>query len=230
MVWALLAPRSTTRTGRVEVTLQGYARWPHRGKRALAGRVKSRPMETLRTARLTLSAPTMADAAAITAVCQDPAIQEWTTIPSPYNRSDAEGFVKIVADGWESGRRPNWALRLAGASQGEAPLVGMVGLVDEGAGSAELGFWLAPEGRGQGLMDEAVSAVCAYGFERLGLDRISWRAHVGNLGSAASARRAGLRYEGRMRPGASPRGARREQWRTGRWSADGAAAAAETCD
>lgn len=178
-------------------------------------------METLRTARLTLSAPTMADAAAITAVCQDPAIQEWTTIPSPYNRSDAEGFVKIVADGWESGRSPNWALRLAGAAQGEVPLVGMVGLVDEGAGSAELGFWLAPEGRGQGLMDEAVSAVCAYGFERLGLDRISWRAHVGNLGSAAIARRAGFCYEGRMRLGAIQRGARIDQWMAGRLASDG---------
>src|SRR5690625_2801206 len=145
MVWALLAPRSRTRTGRVEVTLQGYARWPHRGKRAFAGRVKSPPMGTFSTARLTLSAPTMADAAAITAVCQDPAIQEWTTIHSPYNRSDAEGFVKIVADGWESGRSPNWALRMAGAAEGEVPLVGMVGLVDEGGSRAELGFCGPPD-------------------------------------------------------------------------------------
>src|SRR5699024_7798988 len=162
-------PESTTRTGRVEVTLQGYARGRRRGERALAGRVTSPRMTHWRPARLSQSAPTMADAAAITAACQDPAIQEWTPIPSPYMRSDAEGFIAIVADGWESGKSPNWALRLAGAAQAGAPLVGMVGLVDEGAGSAELGFWLTPEGRGQGLMDEAVTAACAYGFDHMGL-------------------------------------------------------------
>lgn len=187
-------------------------------------------MEILRTARLTLSAPTMADAAAITAACQDPAIQEWTTIPSPYGRSDAEGFITIVADGWKSGKSPNWALRLAGVAQGndgrggaqgETALVGMVGLVDEGSGSAELGFWLAPDGRGQGLMDEAVEAICRYGFDQMGLDRISWRAHVGNLGSAAVARRAGFRYEGTMRLGAIQRGARIDQWLAGRLASDG---------
>src|SRR5690625_2248489 len=70
-------------------------------------------------------------------------------------------------------------------------------------------------------MDEAVSAVCAYDCERLGLDRISWRAHVGNLGSAAIARRAGLRYEGRMRLGAIQRGARIDQWTAGRSASDG---------
>src|SRR5699024_11348875 len=70
------------------------------------------------------------------------------------------------------------------------------------------------------ILDEAVTAACAYGFDHMGLDRISWRAHVGNLGSAAIARRAGFRYEGRMRLGATQRGARVDQWLAGRLASE----------
>src|SRR5699024_8370185 len=42
-----------------------------------------------------------------------------------------------------------------------------------------------------------------------------------NLGSAAIARRAGFRYEGRMRLGATQRGARVDQWLAGRLASDG---------
>lgn len=172
-------------------------------------------MEILRTQRLTLSAPTDGDVPAITAACQDPAIQAWTIVPAPYERSHAEEFVKFVAAGWASGLSPTWALR----EDGE--LVGMVGLSGEEAGSAELGFWLTPHGRGRGLMDEAVTPVCAFGFERLGLARITWRAQVGNLGSAGVARRTGFYYEGLIRLGSLQRGVRHDQWVAGRLAADG---------
>lgn len=172
-------------------------------------------METLRTDRLELRGPDPGDIPAITEACQDPEIQHWTIIPSPYHRSDAEGFIEMVRAGWASGLSPTWALREAGA------LVGMIGLADEGAGSAELGFWLAPNGRGRGLMDEAAAAVCSYGFGAMGLARISWRAFVGNTGSAAIARRAGFRYEGLTRLGGTQRGVRRDQWIAGRLAADG---------
>src|SRR5699024_791987 len=56
-------------------------------------------MATLHTPRLVLSAPTSEDVPAITAACQDAEIQRWTTIPSPYERRDAEGFIEIVNDG-----------------------------------------------------------------------------------------------------------------------------------
>ena len=49
---------------------------------------------TLRTARLELSIPVDTDVDAIYDACQDPDIQRYTTVPSPYGRQDAVGFVR----------------------------------------------------------------------------------------------------------------------------------------
>lgn len=177
-------------------------------------------MEILYTPRLVLSAPTTDDAPAITSACQDPQIGRWTTLPVPYEPHHAESFIRIVAEGWATGHSPTWALRRSSArgtgggpdDAGSGTLIGMVSLMDEGTASAELGFWMAPEGRGQGLMTEAVHGVCRYGLERMGLQRISWRAQVGNIGSARIAQRAGFRYEGLLRQGLAARGVRNDGW------------------
>ena len=49
-----------------------------------------------RAPELLLSVPTHADVDRITEICQDPAIQEWTTVPSPYTRGSAVSFVEQV--------------------------------------------------------------------------------------------------------------------------------------
>ncbi len=156
-----------------------------------------------------LRAPDAADVDRIAALCQDPAIQEWTTVPSPYTRTDAESFVQhLVAGGWVAGTSCNWALRDAATDE----LLGMVGLGIEPAGSAELGFWLAPDARGRGLMARAVDLVLDAAFGGLGLDRVVWRAFVGNAPSRRVAERAGFRVEGEIRGGGIQRGVRRDEW------------------
>lgn len=44
--------------------------------------------------RVVLSTPTEADVDRIAELCVDPAIAEWTTVPSPYTRDHAVGFVE----------------------------------------------------------------------------------------------------------------------------------------
>jgi RimJ/RimL family protein N-acetyltransferase len=161
--------------------------------------------------RVTLVSPTKTDIDRIAELCQDPAVAAWTTVPSPYERSHAASFVTDrVADGWASGRTCTWGIRVDDA------LVGMIGLEGIQAGEAEIGFWLAPEARGAGVMSEATALVVDYGFaavpEGLGLIRIVWRALVGNAASAAVARRAGFRWEGLHRLGALQRGERYDEW------------------
>ncbi len=150
---------------------------------------------TLRTARLELSLPTGDDIDAIFAACQDELIQRFTTVPSPYERTHAEGFVVKAATWWDAGTEATWALRADGA------LAGMIGLHRVAAGSAELGYWLAPVARGRGLIVEAARAVVDWGFspDGLGLERIEWRAVVENPASHRVAQRLGFRYEGRLR-------------------------------
>ena len=48
---------------------------------------------TLRDGDLTLRPPKPEDAEAVTAACQDPEIQRWTLVPSPYRREHAEAWL-----------------------------------------------------------------------------------------------------------------------------------------
>lgn len=167
---------------------------------------------TLQTPRLELSTPTAADIDAITRICQDPDILRWTTVPSPYSRADAEFFVdQIVAPGWESKSALTWAIRLDGE------LIGMISLTALDESMYEVGYWMAREVRGRGLMVEALAAVADYGFspDGLNLGRIEWHAYVGNVGSASVARRSGFSYEGLLRMEGLQRGKRHDSWVAG---------------
>lgn len=150
----------------------------------------------VRTARLELSVPTTDDVDAIYAACQDPDTQRYTTVPSPYERRNAEEFVPRVAADWASGAHVTWAMR-----DGDV-LAGMIGLYRlTGTGDGELGYWVSPWSRGRGLLTEAARAVVDWGFspEGAGLERIEWNAVVGNTASARAARTLGFRYEGLRR-------------------------------
>lgn len=169
--------------------------------------------------RVRLDAPGVADVDRIAELCRDPAIAGWTTVPVPYGREDAHGFVTgMVADGWASGRTCTWAIRDGGT------LVGMVGLHGIEERRAEIGYWLASDARGRGLMSEAVGLVLDFAFAPqpggLGLLRVEWFAYVGNAASAAVARRAGFHWEGRRRLGGVQRGVRRDEWQAGLLAAD----------
>src|SRR5690606_4365088 len=97
---------------------------------------------TLRTSRLELSAPTAADVDAIFAACQDPLIQQYTTVPSPYERHHAAGFVDLATGWWAAGTEVTWAIRHGGT------LAGMIGVHRLGKGDGEIGYWMAPGSRG----------------------------------------------------------------------------------
>lgn len=161
---------------------------------------------TLQDGDLTLSAPTVADVDRITELCQDPEIQRWTTVPSPYSRQDAVGFLEhMVVPGWQR-ERPTWGIRH------RERLVGMVGLAGGELASAEIGYWLGAEARGAGLMHRAVGLVLDAAFGRLGLTRVEWRADVPNWASWRVAWRHGFRKEGQVRGLGTNNGRRVDQW------------------
>lgn len=167
---------------------------------------------------LWLSRPIERDINTIVECCQEPSIGEWVTIPVPYRRENAEGFLDdLVAPGW-AGRSPTWALRL----RAEGPVIGMIGFSERDSSCGEIGYWLVPQQRSRGLMSRAIAMVCDFGFhpEGMALDRISWRAFTGNHASAAVVRRNGFRYEGMARLGSMQRGVRRDSWLAGRLATD----------
>ena len=172
---------------------------------------------TLRTARLVLSVPTEDDIDPITEGAQDPEVPRWTTLPSPYARADAADFVTKAAEWWDAETELTWAIHA------DRRWVGMLGLhrVERGE-SAEIGYWVAAPARGRGYLTEAARAVIDFAFdpEALDLKRVAWRAVVGNVASARTARTLGFRYEGLVRQGLTgPRG-RDDGWIAGLLASD----------
>lgn len=62
-----------------------------------------------------------------------------------------------------------------------------------------LGYWLAAEAEGQGLVTRAMRAIIDKAFEDHGYERIDLRADVANTRSRAVAERLGLHFEGVLR-------------------------------
>jgi ribosomal-protein-serine acetyltransferase len=65
--------------------------------------------------------------------------------------------------------------------------------------STELGYWLAEEYQGRGIMTAAVQAYLGYCFDTLGLNRVALSAAVDNTRSRAVAERLGFAFEGVQR-------------------------------
>ena len=74
-------------------------------------------------------------------------------------------------------------------------LLGNIALKFEEANpkTAEIMYWLAPSGRGRGIATMAVTLVCNWAFQSMGLDRITLKTKHGNIRSQQVAERAGFR-------------------------------------
>jgi RimJ/RimL family protein N-acetyltransferase len=170
---------------------------------------------TLTTERLLLRPLRPGDAGAVLAACQDPDIQRWTGVPSPYLPEHARAFVQKVAPGdWATDTEYVFGAFLAegGRPGGAGPLVACLGLKVRGPDTLELGFWSVKEHRGRGHVTEAALALCRWGFDALGAARVEWRAGVGNDASRAVADRCGFVHEGVLRQALVSGGVRHDAW------------------
>ncbi|WP_437069887.1 GNAT family N-acetyltransferase [Streptomyces sp. enrichment culture] len=166
------------------------------------------PVE-LTTERLLLRTVGPPDAEAVHAAAQDADLQRWISqFPSPYLREHAESFTgRTVPDGWA-----NDSMYTFGVFLPEGDLVGMLGIGMRALGVGEVGFWAAKEHRGRGYITEATLAAARWAFTALAVDRLEWRAEVGNLASRAVAERVGFVLEGTLRSALNNRGVRRDCW------------------
>ncbi|KPI21728.1 GCN5-related N-acetyltransferase [Actinobacteria bacterium OK074] len=163
---------------------------------------------TLTTERLVLRAVGPEDTDAVYDAVQDPDIQRWTTIPSPYLREHAEGFTgQMVPDGWTDGSMFTFGVFLLSGD-----LAGMVGHTMRSLGTAEIGFWATKKHRGHGYITEAAVVSSRWAFTEMAIDRVEWRAEVGNNPSRAVAQKAGFTLEGTLRSAINNKGVRRDCW------------------
>jgi ribosomal-protein-serine acetyltransferase len=66
-------------------------------------------------------------------------------------------------------------------------------------GACEIGVWLAPQARGQGLITLAAERMIGWAIGERGMNRVEWRAVPENTRSLAVARRLGMTREGVLR-------------------------------
>ncbi len=168
--------------------------------------------------RLYLRPWRLGDAVAVHEACQDPEIQRWTRVPSPYTRADAEHFVdRICPAGWAMGDMATFGIfaRSSGRVLASIGLSDIEELDAKQGGRAELGYWCAPWARGFGVTTAAGRMVCRWGFQALGLARIDWYAEVGNNASRRVAEKVGFTIEGVQRLRLVHRGQRCDAWTGG---------------
>ena len=143
-----------------------------------------------------------ADLGDLTAACNDEALREWLPIPIPYTLDDAREFaVDYATRQLASGKGIERAIESGGR------LSGVIGLknTDWAVGSTEAGYWLAPWGRGKGLMTTALMAMTDWSF-RQGLQRVEVHVATRNLPSLTVALRSGFQIEGTLRQAARTHG------------------------
>lgn len=151
---------------------------------------------TLRDGNLLLDALRDRDAPRIAEACNDPQTQLWLPLPHPYTPDDALFFINQMARAsFESGDGIERAIRLDGQ------FVGAIGLkrTDRAAAKTEAGYWLAPWGRGRGVMTRALCLLTDWALDSQGIGRVEVHVAPGNDASLAVARRAGFVEEGIMR-------------------------------
>lgn len=153
---------------------------------------------------LTLRPWRASDADAVFAACQDPEIVRWTSIPFPYEHKHAESYVgPVSADGWRHKTAANFAV-----TDSAGTLVGSFGLVRMAPlkSVAEVGYWVAPAARHQGVAVRAATAVTEWALREVGFARVELLAARGNVGSRRVAERIGFTQEGVLRSAAPARG------------------------
>ncbi|RBY80017.1 N-acetyltransferase [Blastococcus sp. TF02-09] len=134
------------------------------------------------------------DADAVFRACQDPDIQRWLRVPSPYTEADA---VRFATETTVQARAEGHGLLTAVEADGE--FVGSAGLhFTPGHLGPGVGYWIAPWARGRAYAAEAARALADWGLGR-GAPRVHLLADVENVASQAVARRAGFVREGVVR-------------------------------
>ncbi|MBW8806755.1 MAG: GNAT family N-acetyltransferase [Catenulisporales bacterium] len=179
-------------------------------------KVTALPEGPLRTERLLLRPWREQDIPGIYRICQDPDIQRWTTVPSPYLLSDAEWFVReFTPKGFASGDTATFGVFVQETGQ-IAGAVGLGGIttfvVGRGVRTAEIGYWANPETRGRGYITEAVREVVRWGFEDLRLGRVTWQAFDGNKASQRVIEKLGFTIVGLQRGCNELHGERLDMW------------------
>lgn len=155
------------------------------------------PDPPLRTDRIELRPPTEADVDRIVEICRDPEIPRWTRVPANYSADHAREFIAIA----ERGRASGWDLPFLIHRRSDDAIVGACGVHAADARDlvGEIGYWAAPDARGQGYVTEAVVLLRDWAWDVLPYSRLEINTAVDNHASRRVATKVGFTEEAVLR-------------------------------
>ena len=138
------------------------------------------------------------DSEFVVEACQDERLSRFSpSIAFPYAEAHAREWFEIQEPTRLAGDGIDFAIVEAASGR----QLGAIGLMNANWRfmTIEVGYWLAPEARGQGHMSRAVRLVVRWAFEDLAMLRVGLKADPENLESQRVAERCGFRREGHLR-------------------------------
>lgn len=151
---------------------------------------------TLQYGRLTLRRAIQDDVQPIFEACQDPLIPRFTTVPSNYTILHAQNFVDRTQESLELEREIPFVITFD-VAEGEK-FAGVISLhtINTHNHCAEIGYWMHPEMRGQGIATTAAKLITNLGITSIGFRRIEGVVDVENIASQKLLLKAGYEREG----------------------------------
>ena len=123
-------------------------------------------------------------------------------LPYPYTEQDGKEFISAMLSADESET-------FAFAITVDNMVIGSIGIFRQGnihRQTAELGYYIAEEYWGKGIMTEAVKQICEYVFANSDIIRIYAEPIAYNIASCRVLEKVGFQYEGTLRSNAVKNG------------------------
>lgn len=123
-------------------------------------------------------------------------------LPYPYTEQDGKEFISAMLSADEN---ETFAFAITVNNM----VIGSIGIFRQGnihRQTAELGYYIAEEYWGKGIMTEAVKQICAYVFAKSDIIRIYAEPFAYNIASCRALEKAGFQYEGTLRSNAVKNG------------------------
>lgn len=163
----------------------------------------------IRTPRLVLRPSRAEDAPLLFEHCSDPRISRHMTWAPHREPGETKSFLERCTEGRRKGAGWTWCVIEEGKFRGFVGIEGVVRqLLAVRLDRAELGYWVAHEHHGRGLMTEAAGAATAFAFARLALHKVIVRALAANSASLRVIEKLGFTRVGV---------ARSDVWRDAAW-------------
>lgn len=159
------------------------------------------------TYRLTIRDFSESDLQIVHDLVQEPEVykyQHW----GPNTKEDTTNFIKMCVG--QQSEVPRRSFEMAITMTETKELLGAIGIRVRSYNKSDIGYWVRKDMWGEGIATEATHGLLKFGFNNLGLNKISATASPENLGSVRVLEKVGMKKEGYLKDDMLVRGEYRD--------------------